>query len=104
MTELPEELKSSKALQFVIQQGWNWRPVSPPKIELEVCPHCQHDGYHAYMEVYAADDPEKNRDGLHGCIRCQKGGGLRSLKEKLGLEIAGVVGRKDWAGNDKAAE
>ena len=104
MPELPEEYKTSKALQFVIQQGWNWRAVSPPKIEIEKCPHCGHDGWHAYMEVYAKDDPEASRDGLHGCVRCQKGGGLRSLKEKLGIELSGVSSGKDWAGNSKEAE
>jgi RecA/RadA recombinase len=104
MPELPEEYKTSRALQFVQQQGWTWRPVSPPKIELETCPHCSHDGWHAYMEVYAKDDPEASRDGLHGCVRCNKGGGLRSLKEKLGIELAGVSSGKDWAGQSKEAE
>lgn len=104
MPEIPEELKSSSALQFVIQQGWNYRLVTPPKIELEVCPNCGHDGYHAYMEVYAKDDEERNRDGIHGCVRCNKGGGLRSLKEKMGMLIAGVESRKDWAGNTKDIE
>lgn len=104
MPSIPEQYQSSKAMQFVVSQGWNWRPVSAPKIEIEVCPYCQNDGWHAVMEIHAADDEEKNRDGLHSCVRCAKGGNLQGLKQKLGMAIAGVEGKKDWAGNAKEVD
>ena len=98
MSSIPEELQSSKALQFIVSQGWNFKQVNPPRITIETCPYCGKDGYHFAMEVHAADDEERNRDGLHSCIRCGKSGNLNSLKVKLGVSIPGVEGRKDWGG------
>ncbi len=56
------------------------------------------------MEVHAKDDEERNRDGLHSCMRCGKGGNLSSLKTRLGITIKGVEGRKDWGAASKEAD
>lgn len=104
MPSIPEELQSSTALQVIVSQGLNWRQGVGPNIEVEKCVMCGHDGYHFRLEVHAKDDEERSRDGLFSCIRCGKGGNLTVLKQKLGITIPGVEGRKDWGSQSKEAE
>lgn len=47
--------------------------------------------------MHGEADELKNRDGLHHCLVCGKSGNLLSLKQHLGVVIAGVESRKDWA-------
>lgn len=56
------------------------------------------------MEVHGADTDTKTRDGLHICHKCGKSGRLYDLKTHLGVAIAGVESRRDWAAGDKAIE
>lgn len=105
MSSIPEQYQGSVALQFVQSRGWDWKPSSPPNIELETCPYCGKSNYgHFYMEVHGTADEQQNRDGLHQCHRCGKGGSLYSLKEHLGVVIPGVQSRKDWSGGEKKIE
>lgn len=97
------EAKDSPALQFVISQGWKWRYVSEPKIELEICPSCKKDNYHCMMELHRQDEELKNRDGLYICVKCGEGGNLYSLKQKLGFIVPNLESRKD-AGGTKETE
>src|SRR5581483_3920032 len=91
INNIPEEYQGSAAFQFVISRGWNWKPASFPNIELEECVYCGKGGFgHFYMEIHGPEDGQKSRDGLHMCHRCGKSGGLRSLKEHLGVSIKGV--------------
>jgi hypothetical protein len=102
---VPEQLQTSPAMQFILTRGWNWRQGTAPNIELETCPYCEKTGYgHFYIEVHGLDDPQKNRDGLHTCQRCGKGGTLYALKSHLGAVTAGVESRRDWSGAEKKVE
>ena len=104
MSSIPEELSSSAALQLITSQGWSWKPATLPRITIETCCYCGKGGHHLCMEVYGKDDEERKRDGLHSCIRCGKSGNLTSLKNKLGVTLSGVEGRKDWGGTAKDVE
>ena len=113
MGSVPEEFKGSNAIQFVVSQGWDWKESSSPNIELDRCPYADIPGSvcagktgfgHFYMEIHGTGDEEIQRDGLHVCHRCSKGGSLKSLKTKMGVLIPGVEGRKDWGGAAKDAE
>lgn len=97
-------MQGSPALQFVVSQGWNWRNVSDDKIEIEDCPYCHKDKFHIAMEIHGSTTEQKNRDGLHGCVRCGKTGRLFDLKKHLGVSIPDVESRKDWAGGEKKTE
>jgi len=101
---IPENLRHSKAVQFVVSQGWNWKPASGDQIQVEVCPYCKGNEWKFYMGTGDPNDPHNTRDGLHFCHRgsCGRQGNLRTLSEFLGLRIAGVDSRKEWAGNEKA--
>ncbi len=102
---IPAEFQGSVALQFIQSRGWEWKVSTLPNIELERCPYCDKSGYgHLYVEIHGPGDEQAKRDGLHQCHRCGKGGSLYSLKEHLGVNIAGVQSRKDWAGGDAAIE
>lgn len=91
MPSIPEQYLGSAALQFIMSRGWNWRQANAPNIELEKCPYCDKGGFgHLYMEIHGSIDEQKNRDGLHQCHRCGKGGNLNSLKEHLGVTVSGV--------------
>ena len=98
---IPEKLKHSKALKFIIEQGWNWKEASGDQVQVEVCPYCKHSDYKLYFATGDPNDPQNTRDGLHYCHAgsCGKTGNLRTLAEYLGLRIAGVDSRKEWAGN-----
>jgi hypothetical protein len=104
MSSIPEELSSSAALQLITSQGWSWKPATFPRITIENCCYCGKGGHHLCMEVYGKDDEERKRDGLHACVRCGKSGNLTSLKNKLGVTLSGVEGRKDWGGTAKDVE
>lgn len=101
---IPENLVGSSAFQFITSRGWTWRNASSPNIELEHCPYCKHGNYHLRMEVHGDNDDQKNRDGLHLCMKCGKGGSLYSLKQHLGVVTAGIESRKDWSGSEKKME
>ncbi len=105
MPTIPDDFAGSVAFQFITSQGWNWKVSTLPNIELEVCPYCKKSGFaHCYMEIHGASDEQKNRDGLHICHKCGKGGRIADLKQHLGLTIAGVESRKDWGGGEKKIE
>jgi len=99
---IPEHLKDSPGLQFVVSQGWNWRGGDGGQIEIEKCPFCRKGDYKLYMAVM--NPQEGTRDGLYFCHHggCNATGNLRTLKEKLGLIIPGVESRKEWAESGKA--
>src|ERR1700676_3725827 len=94
---IPENLRASQGLKFVIEQGWNWElDGSGSQIIIDNCPYCKRDNKKFYMAV--ADSKESTRDGLHLCHVCAKTGNLRSLAEHIGVRIAGVDSRKEWDG------
>jgi DnaB-like helicase C terminal domain len=97
---IPEELKKSAALQLVVSQGWNWDGPTGGQIQVEICPFCKKGDSKFYMAV--GDPAEDNRDGLYFCHHgsCQTTGNLRKLQEHIGLRVAGVDSRKEWAGKD----
>jgi hypothetical protein len=96
---VPAELSKSAAMAFVISQGWNWEGPNGGQINIEVCPFCKKGEFKFYIAV--CDPEESTRDGLFFCHHgsCQKTGNLRTLQETLGLRVAGVDSRKEWAGN-----
>jgi DnaB-like helicase C terminal domain/Toprim-like len=96
---IPEKLRASQGLKFVIEQGWNWElDNTGTQIIIETCPYCKSGDKKFYMAV--ADPKESSRDGLHFCHKgsCSKTGNLRTLAEHIGVRIAGVDSRKEWAG------
>ena len=96
---IPENLRASQGLKFVIEQGWNWQTSGDgAQIQIEKCPFCSKGDFKLYMAV--ADPKESSRDGLFFCHHgsCAKTGNLRTLAEHLGVRIAGVDSRKEWAG------
>lgn len=101
---IPESFEGSLALQFITSQGWNWRNATEPNIEIEKCPYCKHDNFHLRMSIHGAADAQKNRDGLHSCMRCGKGGNLYSLKQHLGIVVPGIESRKEFAAGEKKME
>jgi 5S rRNA maturation endonuclease (ribonuclease M5) len=93
---IPAGLEKSAAMQLILAQGWNFTGPTGDQIAVENCPFCNKDGFKFFVAVC---DPEQGtRDGLHFCHRCQATGNLRTLQEKLGLRIAGVDSRREWAG------
>jgi 5S rRNA maturation endonuclease (ribonuclease M5) len=98
---IPENLRHSKAVQFVQAQGWKWEPASGDQIKVEICPYCKKGDYKCFFATGDPNDPQNTRDGLHFCHHgsCGKTGNLRTLAEHLGLRIAGVESRKEWAGS-----
>jgi 5S rRNA maturation endonuclease (ribonuclease M5) len=93
---MPVGLERSAAMRLVISQGWNFNPPSGGQVAVEKCPFCGKDGHKFYVAV--SDPDEGTRDGLYFCHKCQATGNLRTLQEKLGLRIAGVDSRAEWAG------
>ena len=96
---IPENLRASQGLKFVIEQGWNWElDGTGTQIIIETCPYCKSNDSKFYMAV--ADPKDSSRDGLHFCHKghCAKTGNLRTLAEHCGVRIAGVDSRKEWAG------
>jgi len=105
MPNVSDSFAGSPAFQFIQSQGWNWKPSTPPNIELETCPYCGKTGYgHCYMEIHGTSDEQKNRDSLHICHKCGKGGRLFDLKKHLNISIPDVESRKDWSGGAKKTE
>ena len=96
---VPAELAKSAAMAFVISQGWNWDGPNGGQISVEICPFCRKSENKFYIAV--CDPEESTRDGLFFCHHgsCQKTGNLRTLQEHLGLRVAGVDSRKEWAGS-----
>lgn len=97
---IPENLRTSKALQYVVSKGWNFQgDGSGGQVQIEECPFCKHGSYKFYLAV--ANPAESSRDGLFFCHagNCQKTGNLRTLMESQGDRIPGVDSRKEWAGN-----
>lgn len=96
---IPENLRTSNALKFITEQGWNWQgDGSGGQIQIETCPFCNKKDFKLYMAV--GDPRETSRDGLFFCHHgsCAKTGNLRTLAEHIGVRIAGVDSRKEWAG------
>ena len=95
---VPEHIKNSPAMQFVVSQGWNFREATNDQIQIEECPFCHRKEYKFYFSVM--DPAIGTRDGLFMCFsgQCQKSGNLRTLKEHLGLVVPGVESRNEWAG------
>jgi replicative DNA helicase len=84
--------ENSRALQLVQSQGWTFKE-NGDNLELETCPFCKKTGYgHFYMRADGT-----NGDGLYSCHRCGVTGNGRTLREHLGLAIAGVVTPSDWS-------
>ena len=106
---IPAEYSGSKAFQLVTSQGWNWQGVTGGQIQIELCPFCKKGDFKFYMAVATDEEQEagNTRDALYYCHHgsCGETGNLRSLQEKLGLRIAGVDSRSEWAGKkDKPDE
>jgi hypothetical protein len=101
---IPVELANSAAMKLVVSQGWNWNGPNGGQIAVEVCPYCKKGDFKFYVAV--CDPEESTRDGLHFCHHgsCQKTGNLRTLQEHLGIRIAGVDSRKEWAGGGGKGE
>lgn len=56
------------------------------------------------MEAQGSNSEQKNRDGLHICMKCSKAGNLFALKQHLGVVTAGIESRKDYAASEKKVE
>ena len=95
---IPENLRTSPAMIYVAQKGWEWRGGDGGQIQLEICPFCKSSDWKFYLAVMASE--EGTRDGLFFCHHgsCQKTGNLRVLQEQMGDRIAGVESRNEWAG------
>ena len=93
---LPVGLERSPAMRLIISQGWNFNPPSGGQIAVEKCVFCGKGDFKLYIAV--SDPEEGTRDGLYFCHKCQATGNLRTLQEKLGLRIANVDSRSEWAG------
>ena len=93
---LPVGLERSPAMKLIISQGWNFNPPSGGQIAVEKCIFCGKGDYKLYIAV--SDPEEGTRDGLYFCHKCQATGNLRTLQEKLGIRIANVDSRAEWAG------
>ncbi len=93
---LPVGLERSPAMKLIISQGWNFNPPSGGQIAVEKCVFCGKGDYKLYIAV--SDPEEGTRDGLYFCHKCQATGNLRTLQEKLGIRIANVDSRAEWAG------
>lgn len=104
MKEIPQELRNSAGLQYVVSKGWNWEGPASGQIKVETCPVCKKGDYKFYMNV---DDPQTgSRDGLWMCFHgsCGATGNLIKLKELLGDRIQGVQSRSDWAGKKETPD
>jgi len=100
MRAIPEQLRTSAALKYIVSKGWNWQgDGSGGQIQVEECPFCHHKEFKFYVAV--SNPAESSRDGLFFCHagNCQKTGNLRTLMEAQGDRIAGVDSRREWAGN-----
>lgn len=99
MIPIPENLRASAALKYIVSKGWAWRGGDGGQIQLEECPFCHHKEYKFYLAV--ADPSTSSRDGLYFCHAgsCNKTGNLRTLMEAMGDRIQGVESRKEWAGS-----
>ena len=97
---LPVGYNKSPAMRLVISQGWNFNPPSGGQIAVEKCAFCGKGDFKFYIAVSTDEELEagNTRDSLYFCHKCQATGNLRSLQEKLGLRIAGVDSRSEWAG------
>lgn len=94
---IPAGYENSPAMQLIISQGWNFHSPSGGQVAVEKCPYCKRSDYKFYIAV--SEDPKTDsRDGLNYCHICQESSNLRKLQEHLGLRVAGVDSRKDWAG------
>jgi replicative DNA helicase/5S rRNA maturation endonuclease (ribonuclease M5) len=98
MQAIPESMQKSRGLQLVISQGWNWRESTGEQIQVENCPFCGKGDFKFYMAC--CDPKESSRDSLYFCHHgsCSKTGNYRTLSEHLGIRIAGVESRSEWAG------
>jgi hypothetical protein len=98
---IPESMKKSRGMQLVVSQGWNYKEATGDQIQIEKCPFCGGNDYKLYM--CCCDPAQSSRDGLFFCHRgsCSKTGNLRTLQEHLGIRIAGVDSRKEWAGSSE---
>jgi DnaB-like helicase C terminal domain/Toprim domain len=97
---IPEKLRTSQAIKFIVEQGWKWQgDGSQGEVQVETCPYCKKGDYKFYVAV--SDPKESTRDGLHFCHHgsCGKTGNLRTLAEHIGVRIAGVDSRSEWAGS-----
>jgi 5S rRNA maturation endonuclease (ribonuclease M5) len=92
----------TQPLKLIINQGWNFNPPSGGQIAVEKCVFCGKGDFKFYIAV--SDPEEGTRDGLYFCHKCQATGNLRSLQEKLGLRIANVESRSEWAGKKEKQE
>ena len=95
---IPESMQKSRGLQLVISQGWSWKETTGGQIQVEKCPFCSKGDFKFYMAC--CDPKESSRDALFFCHHgsCSKTGNLRTLQEHLGIRIAGVESRSEWAG------
>src|SRR4029077_7775567 len=102
--EIPQELRNSAGLQYIISKGWNWEGPSGGQVKVETCPFCQKGEYKFYMNV--SDPQESSRDGLWMCFHgsCGRTGNLIKLKELLKDRIEGIQSRSDWAGKKEAPD
>jgi 5S rRNA maturation endonuclease (ribonuclease M5) len=101
---IPTGYGKSPALRLVISQGWSWSGPNGSQLSVDNCPFCLKAGGKFYIAVSTDEEIEggNTRDGLFFCHKCQITGNLRLLQEKLGLRIAGVESKKEWAGSSTA--
>jgi replicative DNA helicase len=99
---IPEELRNSAGLQYIVSKGWEWDGPSSGQVSLKECPFC-HKSDKFLMNVRNGED-ERGTDGLYKCFKCDAGGNLRTLKEAMGDRITGVSSRSDWAGKKETPD
>ena len=99
---VPEHLRDSPAMAYVVSKGWDWKEAGSDQIQVRICPFCQRAEYKFYMSCMSPSIG--TRDGLFLCFKCQATGNLRKLQESLGDRIANVESRKEWAEGPKVPE
>lgn len=89
---IPAQFGNSKALQYIVSKGWNYKVIDSEQIELEFCPFCNKGNYgHFYANCVG------KKDGLYKCQRCGTSGNLTTLKESQGDKIQNVMGANDFS-------
>jgi replicative DNA helicase len=101
---IPEELRNSAGMQYVVSKGWDWEGPSSGQVKIKECPICHKGDYKFFMSV--CDPKDGTRDGLYMCFHgsCGATGNLIKLKEALGDRIQGVQSRSEWAGKKETPD
>lgn len=82
----------SKALAYIEQKAWDWKPSGTDQAQVAVCPCCGNSNSKFYMNIGGGAS-----DGLWNCFVCGEKGSLYQIRLKLGDRDAGLVSTRDMA-------